>query len=74
MMRVNVIIGEKQTTKSFFHLPEVRDYLIELNIPSSDIQDIAKNIWSLNVGTSYIYTNMIFACAGKTRVANHLRF
>lgn len=72
MIRVNVIKNNKQETKSFLTYNDLVSYLRELKIHG--VLLTAKNIWVLNVGSSYENGGYVFALAGKTRVANYLRF
>lgn len=72
MIRVNVIKNTKQETKSFLTYDDLVSYLRELKIHG--VLLTAKNIWGLNVGSSYKNGGYVFALAGKTRVANYLRF
>lgn len=72
MIRVNVIKDTKQVLKSFLTYDELVSYLRELKIHG--VLLTAKEIWNLNVGSAYKNGGYIFALAGKTRVANHLKF
>jgi len=76
MIRVNIISGNKQITENFYNIKQVFDYLVfDLKIKANDeCAVLGKKIWDLNVGSATKYDSYTFACAGKTRVGNHLTF
>tara|TARA_A100001201_G_scaffold142761_1_gene141893 strand:+ start:1549 stop:1794 length:246 start_codon:yes stop_codon:yes gene_type:complete len=71
MRRINITRNNNRKTKSFLNIKELAHYIF-YNCHSIFADDVAKDIWDLNVGTSLIENGYEFSIQSKRRTGNKM--
>lgn len=71
MIRINITTDNTRKTKSFLNVKELAHYIF-YNCHSIFADDVAKEIWDLNVGKSLIENGFEFSIQSKQRSGNIL--
>jgi hypothetical protein len=71
MIRINITTNNTRKTKSFLNVKELAHYIF-YNCHSIFADDVAKEIWDLNVGKSLIENGFRFSIQSKQRSGNIL--